>query len=967
MVKNASEKPTATSSTAAAAAASRRVGVADYFTILGVGKTLIWKHAQKKSAGSTSPAAAVAAAANSNTNNNQNEPTSGGGAAAAAGDHDAAEVVPPPNEVHDEDDAALLERFYREIVDISIVAVPVVMDGTTTTSTLAGTATITTVPNYNPTTTIDHYRNHSGSLDTSTTLSIPPSLSLVTSDVTGTDIPELHGYTILRQTLPAGSAEPPPPRTTPPPQPQKQQHSLPHSPLWFKAQVFDANLDPISGISGEIQAMHVELQQTLEKRAKEAGRQGSSAPILALKDIRRKVQSTLRLRQSGRGNKKTLHGGGGGSSGGGSGTDKFYLGLRRRAPDEGNRPAIANVKLCHVKLHKATCLQQHASMADASAGSSLVNSSLGGGGSTGGGLNTSTPGSVVASTIYQTGSTAAALMGRAALGGAQVVRDRMVGKASPYYSTSSNYLPHAFGGDDHGNASRIVDLGDIPQVPVSEFLDLPHGFEEWSIPEQFKFVRLPPPPPEDDSGDSHAQTLLFPSNDDAMTSASEASGGSGVGVEAVAKLRDHSEHHDDDQDDSPTAQQDRRLKEWKALILPKLVKDITAIAPTSTTDLEEEEFLYIPILAVRRQRVGDEERFHEDVALVDLSVTFCDRTGLAVFPEEATDDEDFDEGRNGTFNLLGKTPWTVAASPISPSQQESEQNMIRYASHGSHSQHEKYRWLGATTILVRRNIPLGFCDAAFATRVLDRFPDRNYKGLPLPEEELPMFCYPTGCRLHRARFSDAPLAQYYGFCVKNERGDSIYVSCVSFMEPLTKAKVEQLAKMSEKRQRVCLPHRLFWERRQRHRSGEGYRDHENVTFDNPNSMALEDDSNFLLTGFDEMTTFENKTICLVSRYPFWTAFRRFLSHLHILSGSSSDLPLERCVSHLLLTVPIPKPGGPCILIPLPTLNAPMILFAPPLKDLPLVDLPFERLMACLDIPTIVTIVLGFLALERKVG
>ena len=232
-----------------------------------------------------------------------------------------------------------------------------------------------------------------------------------------------------------------------------------------------------------------------------------------------------------------------------------------------------------------------------------------------------------------------------------------------------------------------------------------------------------------------------------------------------------------------------------------------------------------------------------------------------------------------------------------------------------------------------------------------------------------MFCYPTGCRLHRAQFSDAPLAQYYGFCVKNERGDSIYVSCVSFMEPLTKYKLKQLATMSESRRRVSLPHRFFWEHQRRLQqqrlSGLASTD-TNLDGDGLLATAFEDESNLLLTGFDEMTTFENKTICLVSRYPFWTAFRRFLSHLHILSGSSSDLPLERCISHLLLTVPIPKPGGPSILIPLPTLNAPMVLSAPPLKDLPVVDLPFERLMACLDIPTIVTIVLGFLALERKV-
>lgn len=162
------------------------------------------------------------------------------------------------------------------------------------------------------------------------------------------------------------------------------------------------------------------------------------------------------------------------------------------------------------------------------------------------------------------------------------------------------------------------------------------------------------------------------------------------------------------------------------------------------------------------------------------------------------------------------------------------------------------------------------------------------------------------------------------------------------MEPLERAKLDQLDSMSEARKRTSLPHK-FYCKRQNGLKGEKF-----------------------LTGFDEMMTFEYKTICLISRYPFWSAFRRFLSHLHVLSGSSSDLPLERYISHLLLTVPVPKPGGQCILVPLPAIASPMVLALPPLKDLPLLDLSFRRLFSCLDVPTVVTIVLGFLALERKV-
>ncbi|KAL3898606.1 MAG: hypothetical protein SGARI_006634 [Bacillariaceae sp.] len=157
---------------------------------------------------------------------------------------------------------------------------------------------------------------------------------------------------------------------------------------------------------------------------------------------------------------------------------------------------------------------------------------------------------------------------------------------------------------------------------------------------------------------------------------------------------------------------------------------------------------------------------------------------------------------------------------------------------------------------------------------MDRFPYKNYKGLPLPEEELPMFCYPTGCRLYRAKYSDAPLPQYYGFVVKNERGDSIYVSCVSFMEPLTSAKKEQLSELSERRRRISLPHKMFWAKKMRRKE----RDSESGSYvassvaspsdwiqvsDGPEDYDDGEDD-FCLTSFDQMTTFENKTICLVT-------------------------------------------------------------------------------------------------------
>jgi hypothetical protein len=65
----------------------------------------------------------------------------------------------------------------------------------------------------------------------------------------------------------------------------------------------------------------------------------------------------------------------------------------------------------------------------------------------------------------------------------------------------------------------------------------------------------------------------------------------------------------------------------------------------------------------------------------------------------------------------------------------------------------------------------------------------------------------------------------------------------------------------------------------------------------------------------ERKIFTNKCICVLSRWPFFEAFERFLFFLHKrqLMGPH-DLPLERLVSHFFLDVPFPSPARPRILL-----------------------------------------------------
>ncbi len=459
---------------------------------------------------------------------------------------------------------------------------------------------------------------------------------------------------------------------------------------------------------------------------------------------------------------------------------------------------------------------------------------------------------------------------------------------------------------------------ELQLVNVRDYISLPDGFEEWVIPHEYQWIRDPHSIAA--TPRSQAPTAVFfasrhRTNADDQSVSSSGTPTSGSGFEVVTSIDDSGGHGSD-----------------STFLFPQVLKDDQVRG-------DDRHYFYIPAFAIRRQRTGDEERYHEDAAIVDLAVTFLDQNG-PVMPHD-TEDEDEEDG---TFQPLGKSDWLPVGQDVGDTTSKSllDDSLHRPG-------------LGSVSLLARKNIAFGFADIAFATRVLGRFPPQNYKNLPLPEEELPMFCYPTGCRLHRAKLSDEPVPQYYGFVVKNERGDSIYVSCVSFMEPLTPEKESQLDEMSSQRAMYSLSHKQFCENRGISiGKGEAARRHLRAP-----------ENNLLLTSFDDMITFENKTICLVSRFPFWTAFRKFLLNMHLLAGTASDLPLERLISHLLLTVPLPRPGGPSVVVPLTALSEPMILFRPPEKDFPVVDLPYHRLFACLEIKTVAMIVLSLLALERK--
>lgn len=976
--------------------AHTRQGVADYFAILGVGEDLVWRHAQQKEQ------------EEQRNQEEQDEPSSSLPSSAEQ-DQGSSEEKPP---IPEEDDAMLLERFYREIVTCDLV----IEDD-------------------------DDYDNHD-SVETGTSFTNTSTLSAVAAE----------GWSVIRKTRPAATGSNPSESSIDGIQEQKRRPPLPS--LWKKGKTWETNLDPNDGLSGEIlKAKHQRDDEYRNELEKQGGRgmTGHDATT-PLKNLKKRVQSTFESKTQqwlhtssqpnnyGRQQKKRRQ--------------KIYLSYKRRSPDEPNVPAIADLALYYTRIHKSTIVAPFSEFdTDSSVGGLNVDSNHSDSGT---GNHSITPTSTRTSAV----AAAASVVGRNGYRASAALLNAGRKAVSSRWNAPSTDNPQSPG--NKGATSMMI--GQLEQnhweedhlrqqqqqdergalVALQSLLPLPnhHGqnFEEWVIPEAFSCLRFPRrksvSDPEQDGDEDYqskfrrtmqATTVLFPERNDNKNPSNNIY----QGVEAVDSTPDRIRR-------ALSSPSNKNKDMWKERFMPRLVdpsdKNLLARAAgehedefgrdrgenmhirhdenviisggsasfddPNHGDYNVNDYIYVPVLAVRRQRIGEEERFSEDPALIDVSVSVFDERGQAVLPseeyqfmteEEMMEDEN-EDGENVGKKLLHKTKWIESRQRERINIQNS--NMSKEQRRKLQQQNKEQKAataLGAMCLIVRHNVPMGFCDAAFSTSVLDRFPYKNYKGLPLPEEELPMFCYPTGCRLYRAKYSDAPLPQYYGFVVKNERGDSIYVSCVSFMEPLTNKKKEQLSKLSEKRRRVSLPHKIYWSRRHQRNlrrkrreqiksrgdsSNDGMNDDHSALLSaaspsdwidvNEKDEYYEEEDHSVLTAFDQMTTYENKTICLVSRYPYWTVFRRFLSHLHSVSGCSSDLPLERYISHLLLSVPVPKAGGPSILIPLPTFNVPLVFSSPPQKDLPLLDLPFDRLLSCLDVPTIVTIVIGFLSLERKV-
>lgn len=213
---------------------------------------------------------------------------------------------------------------------------------------------------------------------------------------------------------------------------------------------------------------------------------------------------------------------------------------------------------------------------------------------------------------------------------------------------------------------------------------------------------------------------------------------------------------------------------------------------------------------------------------------------------------------------------------------------------------------------------------SYKADLICRYPQEDYESFSLPES-VPLFCLPMGATIECwPPNSKYPLPVFSTFVLTGASAEKVYGAAIQFYEPYSEENLTE-------KQRLLL----------------------GLT----SSADGKSDSS--------KTIHTNKCICLLSHWPFFDAFRKFLTFLYRYSISGPHvLPIEKHISHFMHKVPFPSPQRPRILVQLSPHDN-LILSQPVSSPLPLSGGKFSTLLQNLGPENAVTL-LVFAVTEHKI-
>ncbi|XP_005751471.1 C-myc promoter-binding protein-like isoform X2 [Pundamilia nyererei] len=228
---------------------------------------------------------------------------------------------------------------------------------------------------------------------------------------------------------------------------------------------------------------------------------------------------------------------------------------------------------------------------------------------------------------------------------------------------------------------------------------------------------------------------------------------------------------------------------------------------------------------------------------------------------------------------------------------------------------------------------------AYKAGLFSRYPEEDYESFPLPES-VPLFCLPMGATIEcwpaNTKYS---LPVFSTFVLTGASGEKVYGAAIQFYEPypqecLTDQQLSQLGLL------IPDPHKP-----------------------SPSSCMAAGTSS--TANGSPRSVYTNKCICLLSHWPFFDAFRKFLTFLYRYSISGPHaLPIEKHISHFMHKVPFPSSQRPRILVQLSPHDS-LMLSQPVSSPLPLSGGRFSTLLHNLGPENAVTL-LVFAVTEHKI-
>ncbi|XP_058521646.1 C-myc promoter-binding protein isoform X5 [Ochotona princeps] len=213
---------------------------------------------------------------------------------------------------------------------------------------------------------------------------------------------------------------------------------------------------------------------------------------------------------------------------------------------------------------------------------------------------------------------------------------------------------------------------------------------------------------------------------------------------------------------------------------------------------------------------------------------------------------------------------------------------------------------------------------SYKAGLICRYPQEDYESFSLPES-VPLFCLPMGATIECwPPNSKYPLPVFSTFVLTGASAEKVYGAAIQFYEPYSEENLTE-------KQRLLL------------------------------GLASSADGK----SDSSKTIHTNKCICLLSHWPFFDAFRKFLTFLYRYSISGPHvLPIEKHISHFMHKVPFPSPQRPRILVQLSPHDN-LILSQPVSSPLPLSGGKFSTLLQNLGPENAVTL-LVFAVTEHKI-